>query len=320
MNTQTRRSFLLAASVSALIPRSAPAQSQVTRIVVPFNAGGATDNYVRLIASELSNLGVQTIVENKPGASGIIGADYVAKSKPDGATLFMGSNSTMANNTVLFEKMPYDPVRDFAPVSNIGYQPSILIARVDLPYKDLKEMIAYAKANPGRINRGSVGAGNISNLAGLLLDKTAGITTTHVPYTGDTPTIQGLLTGSIDIYMGSITQTLAHVQAGKLRILAVADSKRLWQLPDVPTFKEAGYDIDSYAWYCLVAPTGSPQPIVDKLNREINQVLAQDSFLQRARQMGLEVRGGSPDDLRRFVKAEYDRWVPMLKELNIPKM
>lgn len=290
---------------------------QVTRIVVPFNAGGATDVYVRMIASELSKAGTQTIVENKPGASGIIGAEYVVKSKPDGTTLFTGSNSTLANNAVLFDKLPYDPFRDFTSVTNIAYYPSILIARADLPYKTLTEMVAYAKANPGKINRASVGAGNITNLAGVLFDKTAGISTTHVPYTGDTAAIQGLLSGTVDVYVGAITLTLPNVQSGKLRVLGVFDNKRLAQLPDVPTFKEAGYNVEAYVWYCLVAPAGTPAATVERLNRDVNRILNQDSFVARARALGIEVRGGSPADLTRFIKSEYDRWAPLIRELGL---
>ena len=171
------RPLLAAAALLASVTTSA---QQLTRIVVPFNAGGATDSYVRAIADEMTKRGIQTIVDNKPGASGMIAADAAARAKPDGLTLFMGSNSTLANNVVLFEKMPYDPFKAFTPVSHIGYQPSILIARASAPFKDLKDYITYAKANPGKVNRASVGAGNITNLAGVMLDKAAGITTIHI--------------------------------------------------------------------------------------------------------------------------------------------
>jgi tripartite-type tricarboxylate transporter receptor subunit TctC len=169
----------------------------------------------------------------------MIAADFVARSKPDGLTLFLGSNSTMANNVVLFQKMTYDPFKQFVAVSHIGYQPSILMARADAPFKTLKEYVAYAKSNPGKVNRGSVGAGNITNLAGVMLDKAAGINTLHVPYTGDPLVIQAMLGGTIDAYVGSITLALPHVQADKIRVLGVFDDKRLEQLPDVPTLKRA---------------------------------------------------------------------------------
>jgi tripartite-type tricarboxylate transporter receptor subunit TctC len=308
--------LLAAAALSASFAASA---QQVTRIVVPFNAGGATDGYVRAIADEMTKHGIQTIVDNKPGASGMIAADAVARAKPDGLTLFMGSNSTLANNVVLFEKMPYDPFKAFTPVSHIGYQPSILMARANAPFKDLKEYIAYAKANPGKVNRASVGAGNISNLAGEMLDKAAGIKTTHIPYTGDPLAIQALLSNDVDVYVGSITLALPHTQSGKLRVLGVFDSKHLEQMPQVPTFKEAGYNLDAYAWYCLVAPTGTPAATVDKLNKTINEILASKEFAAKATQLGVVRRGGTPQDLGHYIQAEYDKWAPLITELGLAK-
>jgi tripartite-type tricarboxylate transporter receptor subunit TctC len=225
----------------------------------------------------------------------------------------------MANNVVLFQKMTYDPFKQFVAVSHIGYQPSILMARADAPFKTLKEYVAYAKANPGKVNRGSVGAGNITNLAGVMLDKAAGISTLHVPYTGDPLVIQAMLGGSIDAYVGSITLALPHVQAGKIRVLGVFDDKRLEQLPDVPTVKESGWDLKAYAWYCLVAPTGTPQPVIDKLNATINQILASPEVVARANALGVVRRGGSPEDLTKFIKSEYDLWAPVITELGLAK-
>lgn len=303
----------------ALAAAAAASAQQVTHIVVPFNAGGATDAYVRVIAEEMTKRGVQTIVENKPGASGMIAADHVARARPDGLTLFLGSNSTLANNVVLFQKMSYDPFKQFTAVSHIGYQPSILMARADAPFKTLKEYVAYAKANPGKINRGSVGAGNITNLAGVMLDKAAGISTLHVPYIGDPLVIQALLSGTVDAYVGSITLALPQVQAGKLRVLGVFDDQRLEQLPDVPTVKESGWDLDAYAWYCFVAPTGTPRDVIARLNKTVNEILASPEVVAKARSLGVVRRGGTPEDLTKFIKAEYDRWAPVITELGLAK-
>ncbi|ADV00997.1 Bug family tripartite tricarboxylate transporter substrate binding protein [Alicycliphilus denitrificans] len=309
---------LLLLLVTAVTCGFASAQP-VTKIVVPFAAGGGTDVYVRLLASEITKAGVPVIVENKPGASGNIAADYVAKSRPDGHTVFVGTNSTMANNTVLFEKLPYDPLKDFVPVSHIGYQPMIIVARTDLPYGTLQEMVAYAKANPGKINRGSPGAGIISNLAPLMFERQAGIRTTHVPFNGDAPGLQALLSGSIDIHGTSITASLPHVQSGKIRVLGVMDHKRMSQVPNAPTFKEAGYDLEAYAWYALVAPAGTPREAVERLNKAVNDVLVREDFVAKAQAMGMEPRGGSPDDLGKYIRKEYDRWVPLLKKLELTK-
>ncbi|NYT62888.1 tripartite tricarboxylate transporter substrate binding protein [Alcaligenaceae bacterium] len=304
-------------SLLAMALASGAASAQPVSIVVPFPAGGGSDVYVRMLAAELSKDGLNTIVYNKPGASGNIAADYVAKSRPDGLTLFVGTNSTMANNTVLFKNLPYDPVTDFTPVSHIGYQPSIIVASTDLPYSTLEEMVAYAKANPKKINRGSPGAGIITNLAPMWFERMAGIETTHVPFSGDAPGITALLSGTIDIHGTTITGPLSHIKSGKLRVLGVMDDKRLTQVPDAPTFKELGYDLVAYAWYTLVAPAGTPPENVAKLNVAINKVLARKDFVKKARAAGMEPRGGTSEELGEYLRSEYARWVPLLKDLEL---
>jgi len=292
---------------------------QPTRIVVPFAAGGGTDQYARLLAAELGNHGLQTIVENKPGASGIVAADYVARSKPDGQTLLMSSLSTLATNSIMYEKLPYDPVKSFAPVTQIAYQPTIVVGRMDLPYKNIKEMVAYAKANPGKINRGSPGASILTNLAPVAFESMAGISTTHIPFNGDSPGLQALLGNQIDIQGTSITGPLQHIKAGKMRVLGVMDSVRLAQVPDAPTFKEQGYDIEALLWYGLSAPAATPKGVVGHLNSTINEVLRNPEFIARARAIGMEPRGGSPEAYGSYVQAERARWIPLLQRLELPK-
>jgi tripartite-type tricarboxylate transporter receptor subunit TctC len=303
---------------TAMACGSAGAQ-QVTKFVAPYAAGGGTDGFVRLLAAEVSKAGLPVIVENKPGASGVIAADQVAKSRPDGLTVFAATNGALVTNLALFDKLPYDPMKDFAPVSQIGVQPIIMVARADLPYSNLKEMVEYAKANPGKINRGSPGAGSLSTIAPLMFERVAGIRTTNVPYNGDAPAIQALLAGDIDVYGTTITGPLAHVQSGKLKVLGVFGNQRLPQVPSAPTFKESGYDVEAYGWFALVVPTGTPREAIDRLNKAVNQVLAREDFIAKARGMGMEPRGGSPEDLGKHIRAEQERWVPLLKSLNLPK-
>ena len=303
-----------------LVAAMGSAQAQTaTKIVVPFAAGGGTDQYVRILAAELTKRGTQVIVENKPGASGIVAADYVARSRPDGLTVLVSSLGTLANNTVLYEKLPYDPNKDFAPVTQIAYQPAIIVGRADLPYHNIKEMVAYAKANPGKINRGSPGAAILTNLAPMSFEKAVGISTTHIPFNGDAPAVQALLGGQIDIHGTSITGSLPHIRSGKLRVLGVMDSRRLPQVPEAPTFKEMGYDLEATLWYSLSVPSATPKDAIDRLNKAVNQVIADPEFVTKARAIGMEPRGGTPEELAKFVRAEHDRWVPLLQSLNLPK-
>jgi tripartite-type tricarboxylate transporter receptor subunit TctC len=231
----------------------------------------------------------------------------------------MSSLSILASNTVMYDKLPYDPVTSFTPVTQIAYQPTIIVGRSDLPYKNIKEMVAYAKAHPDKINRGSPGASILTNLAPLAFESMAGIRTMHIPFNGDSPGLQAMLGSQIDIQGTSITGPLQHVKAGKMRVLGVMDVKRLPQVPDAPTFKEQGYDIEALLWYALSAPAATPKDIVDKLNRAVNQVLVDPAFIARAQAIGMEPRGGTPQALADYVKAETQRWIPLLQRLDLPK-
>ncbi len=311
---------LICTSVVGLVMSLGTAQAQqAARIIVPFAAGGGTDQYVRLMVAELNKRGMQVIVENKPGASGIVAADHVARSRPDGQTILMSSLGILANNTVIYDKLPYDPQKDFAAVTQIAYQPAIIVGRPDLPYKNIKEMVVYAKANPGKINRGSPGASILTNLAPMAFEKMAGISTTHIPFNGDAPALQALLGAQIDIDGTSITGPLQHIKAGKMIVLGVMDTKRLSQVPDAMTFREQGFDIDALLWYSLSVPSATPREVIDRLNKAVNQVLVDPEFIIKARNIGMEPRGGTPEELTKFIKVEFDRWVPILQSLNLPK-
>ena len=307
---------LLAAS-AAVGP--ALAQDQTTKFVVPFAAGGGTDSYVRMLADELTKRGTRVIVENKPGGSAVVAADYVAKARPDGRTLVMSFVGMLGTNTLLFDKLPYDPKKDFTSVSQIAYQPTIIVGRTELPYRNIKEMVEYAKANPGKINRGSPGAAILSNLAPVAFEKSIGISTNHIPFNGDAQAIQAMLSNSIDVYGTSITSSLPHIKSGKFRVLGVMDTKRLPQVPDAPTFKEMGYDFEAPLRYYLSAPGATPKDVVAKLNKSINEVLTDPAFIERARAIGMEPQGGTPADIDRLLNGEIERWNPVAKSLNLPK-
>jgi tripartite-type tricarboxylate transporter receptor subunit TctC len=313
------RRLLLGSLLAASMTGAAMAQSQPIKFVVPFAAGGGTDSYVRMLADELTRRGTRVIVENKPGGSAVIAADYVAKSRPDGHTLVMSFVGMLGTNTILFEKLPYNPVKDFTAVSQIAYQPTIIVGRSELPYKNIRDMVDYARANPDRINRGSPGAAILSNLAPVAFEKANGISTNHIPFNGDSPAIQAMLSNSIDIYGTSITSSLPHIKSGKFRVLGVMDSKRLPQVPDAPTFKEMGYDFEAPLRYYLSAPSATPKAVVAGLNKAINEAIADPAFIERARSIGMEPQGGTPAEMERLLNAEVQRWNPVVKSLNLPK-
>jgi tripartite-type tricarboxylate transporter receptor subunit TctC len=315
----TTRRFVLGALLAASLSAPALAQQQPLKIVVPFAAGGGTDSFLRMLADELTKRGTRTIVENKPGGSAVIAADYVARSKPDGTTVVMSFVGMMGTNTLLFDKLPYDPQKDFTAVSSVAYQPTIIVGRTELPYKNLKEMVEFAKANPGKVNRGSPGAAILSNLAPLAFEKQVGFSTNHVPFNGDTPAIQAMLSNSIDIYGTSITSSLPHIKSGKFRVLGVMDSKRLPQVPDAPTFKEMGYDFEAPLRYYLSAPAATPKDVIARLNKSINEVLVDPAFIEKARGIGMEPAGGTPAEMEKQLNGEIARWMPFVKSLNLPK-
>lgn len=313
------RKQLFAAALGLAAAFGAAQAQQPVRVVVPYPPGGGTDQYVRLLAAELNKHGTLAIVENKPGASGIVAADHVARSRPDGFTLLMSSLSTLVSNPLLYENLSYDPAKDFTHVTQIAYQPAIIVGRTDQPYSNIKEMVAYAKANPDKINRGSPGASVLTNLAALVFEDMAEIQTTHIPFAGDGPGMQALLGGHIDIHGTSITAPLPHIRDGKLRVLGVMDSKRMPQVPDALTFKEQGFDIDAPLWYALSAPAATPRETIEQLNRSVNQIIADPDFVRRARELGMEPRGSTPEAFTQFVRAEHERWAPLLQSVNLAK-
>ena len=301
---------------------AALAQSESTgtiRFVLPFGPGGSTDTLLRLLADGVSGiLNAPVVVENKPGASGFIAAQYVARSAPDGRTVFFGSASTLVNNIGMFKQLPYDPVKDFTPVGLIGKQSLVMFARNDAPFKTMKEMVAYAKSNPGVINRGSPGAGTLNNLVSLQMEKQYGFTTTAIPHTGDVQSVTAMMGGNLDISLGGGPTVMSYISSGKLRGLAVMGESRLKALPDVPTIDEAGFeDSHAVAWYALVVPSATPEDRVVKLNAAINEVMARPDVANRIRELGIEPATSTPQEAAQLIDAERARWLPIIRESGI---
>jgi len=310
---------LTASTFAALAAGRAPAQStRPLSIVLPFSPGGSTDALMRALAEDFAASGRPAIVENKPGASAIIGAQYAARAAPDGRTLFFGSNSSLVNNIALFDKLPYDPVADFVPVSMIGATPMMLVARMDAPFKTLPEMIAFAKANPRRISRGHAGVGNISNLGPVRFEQQQGFVTTPIPFAGDAPMLTTLLGGDLDVFLGSSSTLRQAIAAGRIRGLAVMGPKRYSDAPDMPTARELGFnDADMTAWYAFMAPAATPPELVAGLNRLVNEALRKPALAAQARRLGIEPMPGTQAEAARYIAEERERWVPLIRKLGI---
>jgi tripartite-type tricarboxylate transporter receptor subunit TctC len=288
------------------------------RIVVPFQAGGLTDILARTVAQHMSEgLGTPVVVENKPGASGNIGADAVAKAAPDGQTLLMGSIGTNAVNQLLYSKMPYDTMKDFSPISLVGYGTLLLVVNPAVPAKDLKELLALARAKPGSLSYASGGSGASQHLAGELLKTMAGIDILHIPYKGITQGVTDVLAGQVSMTFDLAT-VMPHVKSGKLRPIAVANRARATALPDVPTIAEAGVPgYEASAWYGLFAPAGTPPATIARLNAEVVKALGRPDVKERLVGLGAEPGGNSPEAFAAFIRSEVDKWGKVVREAKI---
>lgn len=287
------------------------------KLVVPYNPGGAPDTFARTLSQELAaRLGQSVVVENKPGGSLILGTEQVAKAEPDGYTLLLGSASSLASNVGAYKQLPYDPQRDFVPISLVFKMPFYLIVNGKVPATNVQELISLAKSKPGALTFASIGVGSSIHLAGELFRQLAGVDILHVPY--------GRMNMAADIISGQVNmifdggQLLPQVQQGTLRLLAVTSSKRLEQFPDVPTMVEAGvpgYELVS--WFCIVAPAGTPAPIVDKLSRTIAEIVNNRDFHARFIALGLDSTSSSPEELGELIKREIPRWSGLLEKAGI---
>lgn len=301
---------LTGALLSVAIVSSAAAQDFPNRPVtwvVPFTPGGVTDTGARVVAKAFSEtLGVSVIVENKGGAGGIVGTEFVAQSKPDGYTILYGSSGPMATNPYLYKKISYDPLKSFSLIHTMSESPMIMVANPNTPYKTVAELVEYAKKNPNKINFGSSGAGTSPHLVGELLQQEAGIKLTHVPYKGSAPAIVDLLAGTVDVMFDYAVAVKPHIDSGKLRALAVTSGERMKILPTVPTLKESGYaNVVLSGWSTIVAAKDTPKPIVDKLAKAYSETLNDPSIIKYFNDQGAGIlQGYSGDKLRKFVDAE----------------
>lgn len=285
------------------------------RAVVPLAPGGGTDTVARLVMSKLGELlGQQIVVDNRGGGGGIIGTELVARAAPDGYTLLVGSITTNAVNPVLYKKLPYDHIRDFAPISMIGTAPNALVVHPSVPAKSVKEFIAYTKANPGKVSYGSAGIGSTPHLSMELIKSMAGANMVHVPYKGSGPALADVVGGQLQALCSSLAGLLPHIKAGRVRALGVTTTTRNPQLPDVPTVAEAGipgYEVT--IWYALFVPAGTPRPVIARLNSETVNTLNSADTKNRLTLQGLDVASSTPDALMTFVKAETVKWGKVAK-------
>jgi tripartite-type tricarboxylate transporter receptor subunit TctC len=321
MRATTRRTLLLATAALAL-PAAARAQAWPARTVtfiVPFPAGGNIDVLARAVAAELSEkLGQQFIVDNRAGAGGNIGGAAAAKATPDGYTMLFGTPGPIATNKLMYKSLPYDPEKDLTPVILVGRSPLIVVAHPTTPAKDLKELIAYAKANPDKLNAGNPGNGTLGHITSELLQQHTGIKMTHVPYRGTPPLTTDVLGGQVHVAFDFMPTYVPLVNDGRLRALAVTSSERAPELPNVMTVQEAGFaGFEATAWYAIVAPTGTPADIVQKVNTFTNAYLKSEKGKAQLVQFNMQPAGGTPDDLKAYIASEQKKWGPVVKAANI---
>ena len=308
-------SFLCVAS--AFAADSYP--TKPVRFVITFPAGGPTDVVVRLVGERLTQAwGQPMIIDNRGGAGGIVGTEIVAHAAPDGYTFLVGTAGGMTINPALQSKLSYDPFRDFVPVAMLVQNPQILVAHPGVPAKNVKELVAWAKANPGKINFASAGTGTATHLGLELFKLTTGIDAVHVPYKGGAPATTDLIAGQVQLLFVSIPSVLPHVKGGRLRALAVSTPKRSASAPDVPTVAEQGYPGFDYSnWNALFAPAKTPAPIVKKVNASVVNALRQPDVAQRLSSQGADPAPGTPEELGRYMKADAEKWRKVIKAAGI---
>ena len=309
------------AATLACLPLVAGAQafpSKPVKIVVPFAAGGATDVVARLLAQKLGEAGGQSVVvENRAGAGGNIGADVVAKSPADGYTLLMTSGSIVTANQHMYKTMTYDPAKDLVAITNVATGPQVIAVATNVAVKDLREFIAYAKANPKKVNYGSAGVGTQTHLAAENFAFSAGIDMTHVPYKGESAAITDLIGGQIQLATPNLGAAIAHIQQGKVKALAVTSPQRNPQLPDVPAASEVLPGFENAGWFGLMAPAGTPREVIDRIQRDSARILVSEEFRGKLAQQGMTPVANSSADFAAAIREESTRWARVIKERGL---
>ncbi len=318
-----RRTLLVALACAAATLASAPASAQgwpdnrPVRILVPAPAGSSLDVLARAIGEKLKDrVGATVVVENRPGAGGALATSEVAKAAPDGHTLLLGFNGPLAT-TPLIQKVPYDVAKDLAPVIITSSQPNVLAIHAALPIRTVADLVAWAKANPGKLNFASVGNGSSSHLNAELLKSMAGIEAVHVPFNGSPPAVLSTVQGDTQMIFAVMQPLQAQVQAGKLRAIAVTTPGRFPLLPDLPAIAETYPGFEALAWNGLVAPAATPRPVIQKINAEVGAILKLPDIVQKMNGFGFDLVGGSPEDFAKLMASETERWVPVVRRLGL---
>ena len=306
--------FVAIASLTQAALAQTPYPSKPIRLIVPFTPGGSTDILARSIGQELTKAwGQSVIVDNVPGAGGSIGADKAAKAPADGYTLLMGHIGTLAVNPSLYPKLPYNPLKDFAPVAWVARVPNILVVNPAVPVKSVQDLVAYAKSKPGQMSYGSGGNGSAANLATEYFKMQTGTTIVHIPYRGTAPAVTDLIGGQIQLVFTGAPAVLGHIKSGQLHALAVSSPKRLEAMPELPTVAESGYkNFEADQWYGVVAPAGTPKDIVQKLNVQINLALNSPELKKRLSAEGAIATPESPEAFGQLIANEIARWQPVI--------
>jgi tripartite-type tricarboxylate transporter receptor subunit TctC len=317
MPVHVLKSALAAGLLSVALTAAADYPDKPITLVVPYTPGGFTDNLARAVAKPLGErLNQQVVIQNLPGGGGNIAAAKVAKSQPDGYTIYIGNNATITLNSLIYKSLPFDPLKDLAPVGLIGESHAALVVPPSLPVKSFPDLLAYARSKPGELNFGSTGSGGVSHLSGEMLKSVYKLKMTHVPYKGTVPATTDLLGGQLQLMFNDAAYS--HIKAEKLRALAVTGTKRLSNFPEIPTLAELGVSgFETYAWFGIFVPSGTPSAIIDKLSKELSLVTQEPGIKAWAQSQNGQMLSSTPQQLAEFIKADLSKWAPIVKETGV---